>query len=121
MSDKDDVSTKETRKKKLKSTKGLTNVESSIVVPGDNTESDCRGICKDTVPDIEHLQITKKTGAQRKRSRLSMNAADMLLLEQSDDGNNKKCRSVESGTGRNDAAQKVTMHMCVYMYIQRVP
>ena len=88
------------------------------MVAGDKTESDCRGIVKNMVPDIAQLQVTKKTGSPRKRSRSSMSTANVPLLEQSGgDGNNKKRKSVESGcTGRNDATQKVTIHvMCMHV------
>ena len=107
-----DVSPKETRKKP-KDGKGRTNVDASSkntdVV---STESDSHGIYKETVSGIALPQITKTTRVKRKRSRSSMSAASEMLLEQSDDGDNKKRKSIDSSTCRreNDVTNKVTIY-----------
>ena len=110
-----DVSPKETRKKS-KDGKGQTNIDASSkntdVV---STESDSHGIYKETVSGIAQPQITKTTRVKRKRSRSSMSAASDMLLEQSDDGDNKKCKSIDSSTCRreNDVTNKVIYYTCV--------
>ena len=109
-----DVSPKETRKKP-KDGKGRSNIDASSkntdVV---STESDSHGICKETVSGIAQPQITKTTRVKRKRSRSSMSAASEMLLEQSDNGDNKKRKSIDSTCRReNVITNKVIYYTCV--------